>query len=231
MSIYLTLQLYEPGRSAADAGGEADLENGGGMYEDGMSGDSGNAEERGSSDAENSGNGAFGIGGAGFVSAGSDATDSAEKPKKLLRSIKISLVRGLIRISSVAEDITDCYTADLNEQLTNEFLIQVEMLDIKKWNPIKYSPAYVGTERCSWVLEFSGLKGESTMHSGDDTYPKEWPVLIDLIDAFNDMHIFTQESVRIAAGMMDETFSMPLTTDSAGRTNVAASAPVSLPVS
>ena len=129
--------------------------------------------------------------------------EKPEEERKLLRSVEVTLDKGHIRIESVASDFIDSFTADLNEQLTNEFLVQVEMLNIKKWSPIHYSPAFAGGERCSWVLEFCGLKGESTMHTGDDTYPKSWPVLIDIINAFNSMQILRSESVRMAADGMD----------------------------
>ena len=129
--------------------------------------------------------------------------EKPEEERKLLRSVEVTLDKGHIRIESVASDFIDSFTADLNEQLTNEFLVQVEMLNIKKWSPIHYSPAFAGGERCSWILEFCGLKGESTMHTGDDTYPKNWPVLIDIINAFNSMQILRNESVRMAADGMD----------------------------
>ena len=123
-----------------------------------------------------------------------------EKPEKLLRSVTVSIEGGFVRIESESPLRMHEFTATLNEQLSNEFLIQVEMLDLRKWEPMHYSPAYAGDVNCYWVLEYCGLKGESIMHSGNDTYPKNWPVLMDLIDAFGNIVKLRQESVRIAAG-------------------------------
>lgn len=172
MSLYLSIQLYEPEKPAIEDPEDLELMD--------------------TEDPE----------GEGLVEQESKETE--EKEKILLRSIKVSLVKGLVRIESVSSDPVMGFNCSLNEQLTNEFLIQAEMLDIRKWSPMRYSPAYAGGVRCSWVLEYRGLKGESIMHTGDDTYPRSWPVLMDLIDAFNEMQVIRQESVRIAADSADQ---------------------------
>lgn len=131
--------------------------------------------------------------------------NTEEQKKTLIRSIKVTLKDGLAGIESVSADPALDFTCELNEQLTNEFLIQTEMLDIRSWTPMRYSPMYAGDMRCSWVLEFCGLKGESVMHAGNDTYPKGWSVLMDVIDAFGDTGFVRQESVRMAADLIDRT--------------------------
>ncbi len=116
------------------------------------------------------------------------------------RSITVMLDKSGMVIKSVSDDPEYDYEAEYSEQLMNEFLIQMELIDIRKWDPMHYSHAYAGSEPCRWELDYNGLKGGETVRSGFDTYPKSWPVLIDLIDAFGDVDKLDQKSVHIAAG-------------------------------
>ena len=124
------------------------------------------------------------------------AQESAPRP---YRSITVSLDKGRMVIKSVSDDSYDDYEEEYPEQLTNEFLIQTELLDIRKWDPMRYSPAFAGNNICSWELDYNGLKGGEAVRSGKGTYPKEWPLLMDLIDAYNSKAEQGQESVHIAA--------------------------------
>lgn len=127
-----------------------------------------------------------------------------EKQPEPYRSIEVLIDNGCMVIKSRSADPIDDYEIEYPEQMTNEFLIQTELLDIRKWDPMHYSPAYDGGEKCSWELDYNGLKGDEAVRSGKGTYPKGWPLLIDLIDAFNDTGEIQQESVHAAAGYAAE---------------------------
>lgn len=122
------------------------------------------------------------------------------------RSITVTLDKGTMVIRSVSDDPVDDYEIEYPEQLTNEFLIQTELLDIRKWDPMHYSQAYAGKELCRWELDYNGLKGGEVVKSGFGTFPKGWPVLIDLIDAFGDKDDMAQKSVHVAAGYATSLF-------------------------
>ena len=129
-------------------------------------------------------------------------TDAAEKPAPY-RSIKVLLEEGSsvrMVIESTSDDLMNDYEIEYPEQMTNEFLLQTELLDIMKWDPMHYSPAYDGGEKCRWELDYNGLSGEEAVRSGNDTYPKGWPLLMEMIDAYNDSREIHQEGVHIAAG-------------------------------
>lgn len=115
------------------------------------------------------------------------------------RSVTVTLDKGRMVIKSVSDDPYDDYEEEYPEQLTNEFLIQTELLEIRKWDPMHYSPAFAGNNICSWELDYNGLKGGEAVRSGKGTYPKGWPLLVDLIDAYNEKGERRQESVHIAA--------------------------------
>ncbi len=119
---------------------------------------------------------------------------------KPYRSITVTLDKGCMVIKSVSDNPVDNYEIEYPEQLTNEFLIQVELMNIRQWDPMHYSMAYAGKNICRWELDFHGLKGGEAVRSGQGTYPKEWPLLMDLIDAYNDNNDQNQEGVHIAAG-------------------------------
>lgn len=125
----------------------------------------------------------------------------AEEPSdaKPYRSVAVYLDRGIMVIRSASDDHSADYEETYSEQLTNEFLIQTELLDIPKWDPINYSPAFAAHEHCRWELDYNGLKDEVVVRSGKETYPKGWPLLIELIDAYDPQKEIRQESVHIAA--------------------------------
>ena len=125
----------------------------------------------------------------------------AEEPSdaKPYRSVAVYLDRGIMVIRSASDDHSADYEETYSEQLTNEFLIQTEFLDIPKWDPINYSPAFAAHEHCRWELDYNGLKDEVVVRSGEETYPKGWPLLIELIDAYDPQKEIRQESVHIAA--------------------------------
>ena len=125
--------------------------------------------------------------------------EQEEKTPAPYRTVDVFLEDGIVKIVSKDEDPEYDFTTVLGEQMSNEFLIQTEGLEIRKWNPMYYSPAFSGDYKCSWVLDYHGLKDESVMHSGVGTYPKAWQLLMDLIDALNDRKTLLQESVHIAA--------------------------------
>ena len=124
-------------------------------------------------------------------------TENIPKP---YRTIEVLLGKGSMVIKSVADDPEYTYEIEYPEQMMNEFLIQTELLDIRRWDPMHYSPAYDGGEKCSWELDYHGLKGEEEVRSGRGTYPKGWPLLIDLINAYRENSDGQQESVHVAAG-------------------------------
>ena len=124
-------------------------------------------------------------------------TENIPKP---YRTIEVLLGKGSMVIKSVADDLEYNYEIEYPEQMMNEFLIQTELLDIRRWDPMHYSPAYDGGEKCSWELDYHGLKGEEEVRSGRGTYPKGWPLLIDLINAYRENNEGQQESVHVAAG-------------------------------
>ncbi len=124
-------------------------------------------------------------------------TENIPKP---YRTIEVLLGKGSMVIKSVADDPEYTYEIEYPEQMMNEFLIQTELLDIRRWDPMHYSPAYDGGEKCSWELDYHGLKGEEEVRSGRGTYPKGWPLLIDLINAYRENNEGQQESVHVAAG-------------------------------
>ena len=124
-------------------------------------------------------------------------TENIPKP---YRTIEVLLGKGSMVIKSVADDPEYNYEIEYPEQMMNEFLIQTELLDIRRWDPMHYSPAYDGGEKCSWELDYHGLKGEEEVRSGRGTYPKGWPLLIDLINAYRENSDGQQESVHVAAG-------------------------------
>ena len=115
------------------------------------------------------------------------------------RVINVEIEDGAVEVKSEASDADHCFDVRLGEQMSSEFLIQTERLEIRKWNPMYYSPAYAGEYGCSWMLEYCGLKEESTMRSGVGTYPKKWQMLMDLIDSLNDRKRLLQENAGIAA--------------------------------
>ena len=115
------------------------------------------------------------------------------------RVINVEIEDGAVEVKSEASDADHCFDVRLGEQMSSEFLIQTERMEIRKWNPMYYSPAYAGEYGCSWVLEYCGLKEESTMRSGVGTYPKKWQMLMDLIDSLNDRKRLLQENAGIAA--------------------------------
>lgn len=137
---------------------------------------------------------------------GEPLSDETNVERLPVRTISVFLSDGIVRIESVSDDAIQSFKVELNEQLSNEFLIQTELLRIKEWNPLYYSPAYSGGYRCSWVLEYEGLKGDNVVHSGDGKYPKAWETLMDLIDSMNDHGSLTQETLRIAGDYADEAF-------------------------
>lgn len=174
MSLYLSLQLY-----SLDETGAGDLQSAGTRegeltYDDSMTG----ADSKGAE----------------------DEADGKEAPDpEPYRVIDINIEDGAVEVKSEGADPDHCFSVKLGEQMSSEFLIQTERLEIRKWNPMYYSPAYAGGYRCSWVLDYSGLKEESTMRSGIGTYPKKWQVLLDLIDSLNDRKRLLQENAGIAA--------------------------------
>lgn len=132
---------------------------------------------------------------------GDENEDKVQEPEspQPYRLIKVTLDKGRMVIKSVSDDPYDDYEEEYTEQLTNEFLIQTELLEIRKWDPMHYSPAFAGNNICSWELDYNGLKGGEAVRSGKGTYPKGWPFLMDLIDAYNGKAERRQESVHIAA--------------------------------
>lgn len=135
-----------------------------------------------------------------LAEAGEAEDEEDKEPVKPYRSVSVSLDKGCMVIKSVSDDPAQEYEIEYPEQLTNEFLIQVEMLDIRKWDPMHYSPAYDGGEPCSWEMDYNGLKGGEAVRSGRGTYPKGWPQLIELIGAYKGKAEPMQEGVHIAAG-------------------------------
>ena len=135
---------------------------------------------------------------------GEDLNVEPEKQPEPYRSIEVLIDKGSMVIKSRSVDPIDDYEIEYPEQMMNEFLIQTELLDIRKWDPMRYSPAYDGGEKCSWELDYNGLKGDKAVRSGRGTYPKGWPLLIELIDAFNDGGEVQQESIHAAAGYAAE---------------------------
>ncbi|MBR2548101.1 MAG: SseB family protein [Eubacterium sp.] len=135
--------------------------------------------------------------------AAEDAEAEGEPVKtedlKPFRSVTVTLHDGHMIIKSVSDDPDTDFELEYSEQLTSEFLIQTELLDIRKWDPMHYSPAFSGGNICSWEMDYNGLKGGEAVRSGKGTYPKGWPLLMDLIDAYNDKTFSRQESVHIAA--------------------------------
>ena len=125
-----------------------------------------------------------------------DDTDSKPEP---YRVVNVDIEDGSVKLKSEESASENSFEVKLGEQMSNEFLIQTERLEIRKWNPMYYSPAYAGEYKCSWVLDYSGLKGESTMRSGVGTYPKKWQMLMDLIDSLNDRKKLLQENAGIAS--------------------------------
>ncbi|MBR3147429.1 MAG: SseB family protein [Eubacterium sp.] len=125
-----------------------------------------------------------------------DDTDSKPEP---YRVVNVDIEDGSVKLKSEESASENSFEVKLGEQMSNEFLIQTERLEIRKWNPMYYSPAYAGEYKCSWVLDYSGLNGESTMRSGVGTYPKKWQMLMDLIDSLNDRKKLLQENAGIAS--------------------------------
>jgi|GEM_PF-4180641 len=121
--------------------------------------------------------------------------------KKPIRTIDVTLDEGIVTIKS-AGDLT--FTATLDEQLSNEFVIQVEMQNIKRWNPMRYSDAYAADLDCAWELEYTGLHGACARLSGKGTYPKEWRPLMDIIEAFGNRNAKNRKGVYTAAKYYDE---------------------------
>ena len=127
-----------------------------------------------------------------------EKAEGAVKPSPY-RGVNVFIDDGAVTVESQSDDPAYCYSKVLGEQMSSEFLIQTERLDIRKWDPMYYSPAYAGRKRCSWVLDYCGLNEESTMRSGIGTYPKKWQLLLDLIDCVNDRKDLRREPVLDAS--------------------------------
>ena len=121
--------------------------------------------------------------------------------KEPYRVVDCDFDGGLIHLTVTGDDSFD---VELDEQLSNEFVIQVEMQNIKRWDPMHYSEAYVADTDCAWEIEYSGLRGRAVIRSGESKYPKEWQVFMDIIDAFTDRSDPEPDRICLAASYLDE---------------------------
>ena len=129
-----------------------------------------------------------------------DDTVEGSYEKEPYRVVECGFEDGLIRIRTKGDWIFDTL---LDAQLSNEFVIQMEMQRVKSWDPMRYSEAFKAGRDCAWELEYSGLEGRPVTRSGEGKYPREWLRFLDIIEAFISDYETEPGDVHVAAEYAD----------------------------